>query len=274
VPRPAELVEKWVRRFAPAADDATRLVCLPHAGGSASFFFPVSRALTPAVEVLAVQYPGRQDRRHEPAVDNIPDLADQIWDALCHLDDRPLALFGHSMGAVLGYELALRMRDAGRPPPVHLFASGRRAPSSYRDGDRVHLLSDALLVSKLRELSGTDPAVLADPEVLRMILPAVRGDYRAVETYRHDPGRRLDCPVTVLTGDSDPHVSLDEARAWADHTTGPTGLHVLPGGHFFLIDRRDDVTGILVRALTGGTPTDERHTRRPRVGSQPTGTAR
>jgi surfactin synthase thioesterase subunit len=249
VPRSAEHVEKWVRRFHPAPDGDTRLVCLPHAGGSASFFFPVSRALAPAVDVLAVQYPGRQDRRHEPAVDTIADLADRIVDVLRQLDDRPLALFGHSMGATLGYEVALRMRDVGLPAPVHLFVSGRRAPSRYRD-EQTHQLSDARIVAELRDLSGTDTAMLTDPELLGMILPAIRGDYRAIETYRHDPDRMLDCPVTVLTGADDPTVSLAEARAWDEHTTGPTDLHVLPGGHFFLIDQSDRVIAMLTRTLS------------------------
>ncbi|HEX6354502.1 thioesterase II family protein [Actinophytocola sp.] len=242
-------MEKWVRRFHPAPHAPARLVCLPHAGGSASFFFPVAKSLAPAAEVLAVQYPGRQDRRDEPVVDDIADLADQILDALRHLDDRPLALFGHSMGAVIGYEVALRMTDAGMPAPTRLFASGRRAPSRDR-AERVHQASDAELVSELRTLGGVDAAMLADPEVLEMILPAVRGDYRAVETYRHDPDRGLDCPITVLTGDNDPRVSLDEARAWAEHTTGPTDLQVLPGGHFFLVDQRDHVLEILRQELS------------------------
>ena len=251
MPQSAEHVDQWVRRFRPAPDSQVRLVCLPHAGGSASFFYPMAGDLAPAVEVLAIQYPGRQERRHEPGVDSIPDLADQIFDALRHTDDRPLALFGHSMGAVLGYEVALRARDAGLPSPAHLFASGRRAPSRYRD-ERVHQASDAQLVSELRKLNGTHAAMLADPEVLEMIMPAIRSDYRAIETYRHDPDRKLDCPVTVLTGDSDPRVSIDEARAWDEHTTGPTDLHVLPGGHFFLIDNKAQVIDILLQKLAGG----------------------
>lgn len=257
MPQPTEQVDKWVRRYHPAPDGAVRLVCLPHAGGSASFFFPVSRALAPAVEVLAVQYPGRQDRRHEPAVDSLADLADQIFDTLRHLDDRPLALFGHSMGAILGYEVALRMRDAGLPSPVHLFASGLRAPSRYC-AEWAHEPSDDRLVSELRTLHGTDTDLLADPEALDMILPVVRSDYRAVKTYRHDPGRKLDCPITVLTGDSDPRVPVDEARAWDEHTTGPTDLQVYPGGHFFLVDQSDRVIAILMRKLTGRPPADGR----------------
>ncbi|SCG46207.1 thioesterase II family protein [Micromonospora halophytica] len=273
MPESAEHIEKWVRRFHPAPDCAARLVCLAHAGGSASFFHPVSKALAPEVEVLAVQYPGRQDRRHEPAVDNIADLADHIFDALRDLDDRPLALFGHSMGAVLGYEVALRRQHAGLPSPAHLFVSGRRAPSRYRD-ERVHHLSDDRIVSELRALSGTQPAMLADPEVLEMILPAIRSDYHAIETYRHDPDRRLDCPVTVFTGASDPRVSIDEARAWEEHTTGPTDLKVLPGGHFFLVDRSAEVIATVRQHLMDATPTGEPRTRRATVTPQPTGTTR
>jgi surfactin synthase thioesterase subunit len=238
VPQPAEQFTKWVRRSHPAPQAKTRLVCLPHAGGSASFYFPVSRALAPAVEVLAVQYPGRQDRRQEP---NIPDLhvmADRIFDAIRHLDDKPLALFGHSMGAVLAYEVALRMQDAGLPAPARVFTSGRRAPSCPRD-ERIHAESDEQLVAELRKLSGTADAMLTDPELLEMIMPAIRSDYRAVETYAHDPGRRLDCPMTVLTGDADPRVTVEEAAAWDHHTSGPTDLHVYPGGHFYLAEPRE-----------------------------------
>ncbi|WP_432154156.1 thioesterase II family protein [Streptomyces tricolor] len=241
--------EKWVSVFRPSPDSAVRLVCLPHAGGSASFFFPVATALAPTVEVLAVQYPGRQTRRHEPGIDNIPEYADQIFAALRHLDDQPLALFGHSMGAVLAYEVALRMRDAQLPSPVRLFASGRRAPSRYRD-ERVHAATDEDVLAELRTLSGPNQAILADPEVLAMFLPAIRSDYTAIESYRHDPGRLLDCPVTVLTGDADPRTTLDEAHAWAEHTTGPTDVHVFPGGHFFHVERSAEVIALLSRSLS------------------------
>jgi surfactin synthase thioesterase subunit len=250
MPRATAHFERWVSIFCPAPDSAVRLVCLPYAGGSASFFFPVAKALGPAVEVLAVQYPGRQARRHEPGIDNIREFADQIFAALRHLDDRPLALFGHSMGAVLAYEVALRMRQAGVPSPVRLFASGRRAPSRYRN-EQVHRGSDEEIVAELRALSGPNQDMLADPEVLAMILPAIRSDYRAIERYRHDPALRLDCPVTVLTGDIDPRVSLDEARTWEEHTTGPTELEVFQGGHFFLVDRSIQVIELLARSLIG-----------------------
>lgn len=244
--------EQWLKVFPSGRGDAVRLVCLPHAGGSATFFYPMAKAIGAAAEVVAVQYPGRQSRRHEPCIDNIPEFADEIFTALRELDERPVALFGHSMGAILAYEVALRMREAGLPSPTRLYASGRRAPSRYRD-EHVHDSSDAALVAELRTLGGPNQSMLADPEVLEMILPSVRADYRAAESYRHDPRQeRLDCPVTVLTGDSDPRVSLDEARAWSEHTTAPTDLRVYPGGHFFLVDHSAEITELVARTLAGG----------------------
>lgn len=116
----------WFRNYGPAPDACVRLVCLPHAGGSASFYFPLARALSPKIEVLAVQYPGRQDRHAEPCVQNIEDMADRIAEALGPWTDRPYALFGHSMGAMVGFEVARRMEASGKGP-LELFVSGRQA---------------------------------------------------------------------------------------------------------------------------------------------------
>nr|AGS49989.1 putative thioesterase [uncultured bacterium esnapd26] len=202
------------------------------------------------MDVQAIQYPGRQYRRHVPPIDNIPELADEIFGALrLWADDRPLALFGHSMGAVLAYEVALRLQRSGLPSPMRLFVSGRRAPSCPRD-EQVHQAADDELVASIQALGGTSQAMLHDPEMLAMILPAIRSDYRAMGRYRHDSAQVLDCPVTVLTGDSDPQVSIDEACAWERHTTGPTDVEVFPGGHFFLIDRSSEVIDLLLRELS------------------------
>ncbi|MDQ1041731.1 surfactin synthase thioesterase subunit [Streptomyces sp. V3I8] len=222
----------WIRRFHPAPEAPVRLVCFPHAGGSATFYFPVSRAMSPHVDVLSVQYPGRQDRRGEPCIDTVAGLADAVVEELLPWADRPLALFGHSMGASLAFEVALRLESRG-VVLRGLFASGRRAPSRFRD-EAVHLAGDDTLIEELKKLSGTDTQVLGDPEILRMILPAVRNDYRAAETYRFTGGPRLNCPVLALVGEEDPQVTPEEADAWQEHTNGPFRVSRFTGGHFFL----------------------------------------
>lgn len=245
--------DEWIRRYRPAPGAAIRLVCLPHAGGSASFFLPVSAALSPAIDVLAVQYPGRQDRLREPMIDNLGDLADAVVTALTPWLDRPFAFFGHSMGATLAFEVTRRLEQGAGPAPLHLFASGRRAPSRHRD-ENVHLGGDDRIIAELTELSGTDTRVLGEEEMLRMVLPAIRNDYRATETYRYRPGPPLSCPITVLTGDADPKTSLEEAEAWRDHTTGPFDLRVYPGGHFYLADHQSEVLDAITDRLAVGLP--------------------
>ncbi|MFE5581449.1 thioesterase II family protein [Kitasatospora sp. NPDC056531] len=233
----------WCRSFHPAPQAPSRLVCFPHAGGSASFYFPVSAQLSPGTDVIALQYPGRQDRRLEPCIEDIHQLADELHPVLRTLADRPLTFFGHSMGAVIAFEVARRLERDGEGP-VHLFASGRRAPSRYRDED-VHERDDEGILAEIRAMSGTDSQVFASEEIVRMVLPALRSDYKAVETYRSEPGSVLRCPITALTGDNDPKTSIEEARAWQEHTSGVFDLQVFQGGHFYLSSRPGEVMKVL-----------------------------
>jgi surfactin synthase thioesterase subunit len=222
-------------------------VCFPHAGGSASYFYPVAEALAPDIDVVAVQYPGRQNRRHEPCLEDISDLADHVNREL-RAEAAPVAFFGHSMGAIVAFEVARRMeRDTGAGPAI-LFASGRRGPSSYR-AENVHQRDDAGLVAEIRALGGTGAALLLDSEVLRMILPAIRADYRAIERYTCPPGSVISTPVTVMTGTADPRTSLAEADAWRGHTTGRFTLLTYPGGHFFLQDHIPEILTTIVASL-------------------------
>ncbi|MEV0589374.1 alpha/beta fold hydrolase [Nonomuraea sp. NPDC050310] len=222
----------WIRRLRPAGGGAPRLLCFPHAGGSASYFFPLAGLLAPAAEVLAVQYPGRQDRRTEPCRHDLHELAAEIFTRLKGSGEPPLTLFGHSMGATLAYEVA-RLLESSGVPVARLIVSGRRGPACRR-ADRMRLLSDDELVAETAALNGTDPRLLADPDVRAMVLPPLRGDYRAIESYVHRPGPRLACPVTAVVGDADPVTTLAEAGAWRSVTGGPFDLRVLPGGHFYL----------------------------------------
>jgi surfactin synthase thioesterase subunit len=208
----------------------------------------MAASLGPEIEMLAVQYPGRQDRRRERRIEDIAELADLIFAALLPKLDRPFAFFGHSMGAVLAFEVARRLSTRTRTVPQRLFVSGRRAPSRHRPDD-VHLRDDAGLTAELRQVAGADPRWLNDSLLRAIVLPMIRSDYTAIERYTCPPGIALDCPITVLVGDADPYTTIDEARAWRDHATGEFDLRVFPGGHFYLDERRSEVVATIAAIL-------------------------
>lgn len=245
MPQPSADDDLWCRRYGTPRNPAARLVCLPYAGGSASYFRPTALALDPSVDVVAMQYPGRQDRRAETPISDMDELADRVHEILGRQGDLPLTLFGHSMGAVLAFEVA-RRREADGRPPVHVFVSGRRAPSTHRD-EYIHRRDDAGIIAELRRMDGTASLLLQDEELMRAALPALRADYTATENYRCPPETALATPLTALTGDADPKTTLAEADAWRRHTTGAFELQVYRGGHFFLADNALEVNAMLGR---------------------------
>lgn len=226
----------WLRRFHDSASQGPRLICFPHSGGSATYFYRLSAVLSPAVDVVGVQYPGRQDRRAEPLVDDLTELATIIRQLLADLDERPLAFFGHSMGSILAYEVSRQLaEDPAAPFPVALLASGRRAPTIPSRAS-LHQQTDDVLIAEIRRLSGTDASLLADEDVVRMVLPALRADYKAIETYEHRPGPPLTCPISVFMGDADPGLTVEEAETWRGLTSARFRRRVFTGGHFYLND--------------------------------------
>lgn len=244
--------DTWVRRFHVARPDAPRLVCFPHAGGSASFFFPVSTALLPTTQVVAVQYPGRQDRLRESPLTDLTALAAGVFQALRPSLSATDWFFGHSMGASLAFEVALLMEHQLGVPPAGVIVSGRRAPSRFRE-ESVHRRDDNGLVAEMRRLGGTDTSLLGDEDVARMVLPAVRADYQAIETYRPDRVDVLGCPIEVFTGTADPLVDAAEAAAWRDHTRAGARVRTFPGGHFYLTERPGEVIAAVGDVLAAGT---------------------
>lgn len=223
-------------------------MCLPHAGGSASAFRAWSGLLPASVELLVVQYPGREDRFGELLVDDMDTLVGAVTDALTGVLDRPYVLFGHSMGSAVAYEIARELLARGVPAPQRLVASGREAPVRAVGGE-VHLGDDETLVAELTRLGGTAAEVLADPDLRRAVLGYVRNDYRLIETYRPRVATALGCPVTVFTGSSDPELSLDAAADWAPLGDGRVDVQAFPGGHFYLGPQRAEVVAALLRRL-------------------------
>ncbi|HEV2636711.1 MAG TPA: alpha/beta fold hydrolase [Actinocrinis sp.] len=250
--------DAWIRRYHQPPAGSPRLVCFPHAGGSASYYFPWSRTLAAEVEVLALQYPGRQDRMLDESAATIGELADGAYAALRArgvldpVDGSPVSLFGHSMGAIVAFEITRRMQRDGLPAPARVFLSGRRAPDIYRATTPIHTLDDAGLVAEMKRVGGTHQDVLDNPDLQQLFLPTIRADYRAIETYRYEPGPPMQGPVTALTGDGDTAVTPDEAAAWERFTTGPFDLRVFRGGHFYLEEHSADLIDLVRTELTKG----------------------
>ncbi|MFC8173448.1 MULTISPECIES: thioesterase II family protein [unclassified Streptomyces] len=243
----------WFRRFTRTVGDGPRLVCFPHAGGAATAYARLARTLPADLDVVAVQYPGRQDRyREEPFTALAPlveAVAGELARGVAAEPDRPYALFGHSMGALVAFETARLLARDGVPAPERLFLSGRGAPET-RPSPFTGTFDDADVLAEVRRLNGTAPSMLDNPEVLEMVLPALRADYRALSAYRWEGGEPLPVPVTALIGDGDPMVPVADAEAWRAHTTGAFDLKVFTGGHFYLDDHLAGVAG----AVTDGLP--------------------
>ncbi len=223
--------DRWLDRPVTDPDARRRLACLPHAGGSAAFFRDWGGRL-PGTEVLAVRYPGRAERIDEPSPTDLRRLGRQVAAVLAELADLPLTLFGHSMGAVVALEAARSLQERGRPP-AHLVASGSRnapLPPAEPPGEQA----DADLLAQLAAMGGTDPELLADPSFQELVLPYVRSDGEMFHRYEHRREPILRCGVTTVVGADDPDA---DRRPWAELTDGGFAEHVVPGDHFYLVDR-------------------------------------
>jgi surfactin synthase thioesterase subunit len=238
----------WLRCLESRPWAALRLICFPHAGGSAVFYRSWAKAISPAVEVHAVQYPGRADRMRDPFVTDAGQMARLIAGSMGPLLDRPVALFGHSMGAVVAYEVA-RVLEGRKTPAAHLFASGARPPHARGERENIADRDDDGLVAEMLALGGSDAEVLADPEMRELVLPYLRNDFRLIEGYRQRPGPRLTAPVTALVGDADPRVDETQAARWAEVGDGGFTLRTLPGDHFYLVPQQAAVLETVLRGL-------------------------
>lgn len=228
----------------------TRIFCIPYAGGSAAAFARWRAVADERVELIPVQLPGRGARIRERPVDRLDRLAAMLAEALGPRLDRPFALFGHSMGALLAFETARTLRRTGLPVPAALFVSARRAPQRASMRPPLHRLSDAQLIAELRALDGTPAAVLEDEELLGLMLPIVRADLKAVETHHYEAEPRLDCPIRAFGGTRD-SIAPDDLSAWSEQTTRGFGLTMFDGGHFFLNTHYEAMLQIMTDVLAG-----------------------
>jgi len=239
---------RWLPQLFATTSPRLRLFCFPYAGGSASIYTAWSACLR-TIDVRPVQLPGRGSRFREPALTSVSSVLDAMWPAFVPLLDRPFALFGHSMGALLAFETARRLRHDGRRSPEHLFVAARRAPHVL-DRDYPPLGSpDDVFVSALRELNGTPMEVLKSDELMRLVLPAIRADFELLMTYTYAAGPPLDCPMTVFGGTDDPESCAARLEGWHRYTTGSTTQVMCQGDHFFLHSAHHAVLSTIADSL-------------------------
>lgn len=239
-------------RFHKYADRRLRLFCFPYAGGSAATFREWFKALDAHVDVVAVEYPGRGGRRRETPLKRVCDIVDMVAPDIDAQIDRPFALFGHSMGGLVVYELLQRLVQRGVQPAC-VFMSGCRPPLIKRPEKNLHQLSDTEFIEELRKFNGTPEALLGDAELMSLAMPILRADFEAVATYPQSGEAKMSCPVFAYGGMNDDNVTLDELEGWRDMTRAQCTVRVFPGDHFFLHSEGMTLLRVLLRDIVSCT---------------------
>lgn len=227
--------------------DKVTVFFLPFAGGAKYSYKGFSRSAPEHIRVVSLELPGRGSRIAERLLTVLDEMVEDLYRQITTLIDGPYAIYGHSMGALVGYLLTKRLIGAPGKKPVHLFFTGSRAPSAQKEQMR-HLLPRDEFLKELKELGGSPDEVLDDPAMMNLFEPILRADFQAIETYRYEPAEPFTMPITVITGTQE-QITVSEAEAWRVETTGPVQVLRLPGKHFFIYDHEPLIMQLVGRQL-------------------------
>jgi medium-chain acyl-[acyl-carrier-protein] hydrolase len=241
---------RWFQPLRSGGRTQHRIFCFPYAGGGASVYRRLAREVQPGVEFCAVQLPGREERFTEAPLNRIAAAIPPLVHELQALTGVPFSFFGHSMGSLMAFELARELRRRGLAMPQHLFLSGRRAPHLPDRRRPLHGLPAAELHAELRDLQGTPPAVLDDPELMQLLEPVLRADFELCESYRYTPEAPLDVSLRVFGGSDDREATKGELEAWREHSGKFSGVRMFSGHHFYLLDQWSALARTMADALT------------------------
>jgi medium-chain acyl-[acyl-carrier-protein] hydrolase len=227
-----------------------RLFCFPYAGGTSSIFNSWPDQLSSRIEVCPVHLPGRESRFRERPFTRLAPFVESMAQAILPLLDKPFAFFGHSMGALLGFELIRRLQKEHQPTPFRFVASGCSAPQMRRKALVTHQLPEPEFVRELRRLKGTPRELLEHAELMRLMLPVIRADFEICETYAYSPQPPLSCAITAFGGTRDKAVTPPRLAGWRDQTTSLFSHYLFPGDHFFLHTAEKQLLDRLGRELS------------------------
>lgn len=250
---------RWmVPQPVPGATPRRRLFCVPFAGGGTIAFHGWSAALPPDLQVCSVLLPGRESRLAEGPIARLAELVPRLADGLAPYFDLPFAFFGHSVGALIAFELARELRRRGGPHPMHLFVSAFRAPHRPNPNRALHRLAEPELIRELQGYGGIPEAVLASRELLELVIPTIRADFALHETYVHQDEPPLQVPLTLFGGTEDDKVRPAHLDGWQNHTQGRFRQVLFEGDHFFLKPFRAQLFDVLLQDLNDGPSALER----------------
>lgn len=243
---------KWLPHFKLNDQAMVRLFCFPYSGAGVSIFNRWSEVLPDLVDTCPVQLPGRENRIDETPFTNLFSLVEAVAQAIRPFLDQPFAFFGHSMGALLSFELARFFRREGLPSPSHLFVSSHLAPRKTHYKKPLHTLPEPEFFTRLQKLNGTPAEVLEDSELKHLFQPLLRADFKMCETYIYTEDIPLNCPITALGGLADPFLNREDLGKWRHETTSSFMLRMFPGDHFYLHKQRPLLLHMVAQDLFNG----------------------
>ncbi|MDK1314036.1 thioesterase II family protein [Pseudoalteromonas ardens] len=217
-----------------------RLFCFPYAGGSPAIFMPWVGLLPNEVELVFVQFPGRGARMTETAYTDMQHKVDELLTHQAYITEKPFAFFGHSLGSRVIFETTKRLVALGAPLPVHLIASGSRAPHTNSNKTQTYHLPHDEFVAELLKLNGTPKELLEHKELMELLIPLLRADFQIAECYQAQPVS-LPCPITVFHGYDDIEISAEQLHGWQDLSKHKIDIHYFNGGHFFINQCKEEV---------------------------------
>lgn len=245
----ASLSDCWLQYRRVESNASVRLFCFPYAGGNARLFRAWSEQLSPDIEVCPIQLPGREHRIAEAPHTRLLELIENLIDVLTPYLDQPYAFFGHSMGALISFELARALSRRAQGTLLRLFASAHRAPQFPLQHLPIYTLPDARFIQMLQRYSGMTESILQNRELMQLLLPLLRADFELCETYQYVSGPRLSCSISSFGGIYDPEITREHLEGWKEQTTGAYRLHFFAGDHFYIHQHTERLLEILQSEL-------------------------